>query len=234
MATASDSVIQPDHVIIWCDRNMAKKENNRESKAILEEHADLRQPILPEYCDEIDRFICYINPYFLQRKFELLIRSPLRMFTDEDECLKCIHDSMLAKKHVFLITSGQTGAILVPEIHKLLSGRIYVFCAQRDLHDKWAQPYEKDIEIYDDDKGVFARVLSDIGAYYLTKAGDTDDSAVATQYYYWAQRLYTSATKIDQNNRKDYLDYIASMLADLKAAPSDGYDSDVPTSKECK
>ena len=227
MATRSDSVIQPDHIIIWCDRNMGKKENNKDSKAVLEEHGDVQRPPSPEYCDQIDRFISHISPYLNDRRFELLIKSPLRMFTDENECLKCINDSIEAKKHVFLITSGQTGAILVPQMHTLLSGRIYIFCAQRTVHEQWAQPYEKDIEIYDDDKGVFARVLADIGAYYMTKAGKTDDSVVAIQYCHWAQRLYISATKIDNNNRKGHLDYIRSMLKDFNAPPSTEYDNDI-------
>ena len=227
MATANDSLIQPDHIIIWCDQNMGVADNNKDSKAVLDEHADLERPPTNEYSTDIDRFICNINPYLNKKKFEDLIRSPLRMFTNEIECLKCIHDSEQAKKHVFLITSGQTGTVIIPKVHKLLSGRIYIFCAQRDLHEQWITPYEKDIEIYDDEKGVFARVLSDIGAYYLTKAGKTENPIAAVQYYYWARRLYTSATRIDRHNRRDFVDYIENMLADLNAAPSDGYDSDI-------
>ena len=228
MASSTNSEIQPDHIIIWCDRNMGQRNTNEDAKAVLEEHANVVRLPSGEPAPDIDQFICHMNPYLNQSRFDNLIKSPLRMFTNENECLKCIQDSIQAKKRVFLITSGQTGAIIIPQIHQILSGYIYVFCAQISLHEEWSGPYEKDIIFYDDDKGVFARVLADIGAYYLSKAGDIEDSvpATAAQYYYWARRLIMSASRVDQHNRKDHLNYIEGALASIHAAPTDGNDTD--------
>jgi hypothetical protein len=234
MATSLDTEVKPDHVIIWCDKNMAVEGNNEASKATLGEKANLNLPEPTGYCPEIDDFICNINPYLNQSKFDALIKSPLRMFISQNECMKCINDSIEANKRVFLITSGEMGALIIPELHKKpevykkLSGSIYIFCGRRDLHAKWTGPYEKDIVIYDDDKGVFAKVLLDIGVYYLIKGQNgTGNPASATQYFYWAKRLIKSATKVDGIKRDDYLKCIQEELSDLHAAPTDGYDSDV-------
>jgi hypothetical protein len=182
----------------------------------------LSRPESGEYGGNLENFIHNIHPHLNETRFDALVRSPLRMFTDETECVKCINDNVRANKRVFLITSGQTGAQIIPQIHDKLSGYIYVFCAQRNLHERWTGPYEKDIEIYDDERGVFAKVLLDIGVYYLTKGqAATENPAAATQYFYWARRLIESATKIDGIKREDYLNYIKEELSDLNAAPSD-------------
>jgi len=237
MATSLDTELKPDHVIIWCDKNMAVEGNNEASKATLGEKANLNPPEPTGYCSEIDVLICNISPYLNQSKFDALIKSPLRMFISQNECMKCINDSIEANKRVFLITSGQTGAVIIPELHKKpevykkLSGSIYIFCAQMDLHAKWIGPYQKDIEIYDDEKGVFVKVLLDIGAYYIQKSQDeTVNRTSASRYIYWAKRLIKSATKLDGKNRDDYLDYIEAESSGLPAAPTDGYDSDVQMS----
>jgi hypothetical protein len=215
MAASSDSGAEPDHVILWCDRNMAVEGNNEASKAVLNENADVIRPPSSEYCQEIDDFICGINPYLNQNSIDDLIKSPIRMFINKNECMKCINDSIQANKKVFLITSGQTGAVIIPELYKQpklykkLSGSIYVFCAQKDLHAQWTGPYEKDIEIYDDDKGFYGKVLLDIGVYYLTKGqNETANPTNSTQYFNWARRLIESATKVDGINRDVYLNYI--------------------------
>jgi hypothetical protein len=236
MATSGSSGVKPDHVIIWCDRNMAVEGNNDASRAILNVNADVNRPESSEQPD-INYFICNINPYLNKTKFQTLIRSPLRMFTNENECMKCINDNIEANKKVFLITSGQTGKEIIPEVYEnldvyqKLSGSTYVFCAQRSLHEQWTRPYEKDIEIYDDERGVFAKVLLDIGIYYLTKGQDEPGNPTGVpQYLYWARRLIQSATKVDGINRDDYLNCIRDDLSEMHAEPSDGYDSDTPMS----
>jgi hypothetical protein len=220
MATVGDTEIKPDHIIIWCDQNIGEEENNRASKAILAENADLNRTPSSEDSSDIYDFIYSINPYLNIKKRE---ESPLRMFTNENECIKYIYDSIQAKKQPFVITSGQKGALIVPQIYKKLSGYIYVFCAQRNLHEQWTGPYEKDIEIYDDEKGVFAKVLLDIGIYYLKKGQNAiANPASATLYFYWAKRLIKNVTKVDGRERDDYLKCIEEELSDLSTSRS-GY-----------
>ncbi len=43
MATAVDNVVRSDHVIIWLDKNMGVPENNKSSKKILDDNANLNR-----------------------------------------------------------------------------------------------------------------------------------------------------------------------------------------------
>lgn len=227
MATAGDNVIKTDHVIIWLDPHMGVQKNNESSKNILDKNANLDRPLESEYSSEIDDLIINITSEMSEQKFEDLIKSPLRMFVDESECIKCINDNIEAKKQPFLIASGQKGKLLVPKIHAKLSGHIYIFCARRDLHAEWTQLYDNDLVVYDDEKGVFAKVLSDIAIHYLTKAqNEISNERDALQYLCWAKRLFISATKLDQVNRKDFLECVHDELNERKISISDGNDSD--------
>jgi len=233
MAASGNNQVKPDHIIIWLDKNMGVPENNIPSRAILDENATLDRPLESEYSAEIDDLIFRFNPELKEKKFEDLIKSPLRMFIDESECIKCINDSIQANKKVFLITSGQMGKLIVPKIYDKLSGSIYIFCGQINLHEEWTKPYQNGIEIYDDEKGVFAKVLSDIGIYYLTKGqNETSNEAGAIQYLYWARRLFASATKLDNIKRKDYLKYVRDELVERNASTSGGDNYDVQMAED--
>ncbi len=233
MAMAGDITIKPDHVIIWLDKNMCKSGNNESSKNVLDNNANLHRSEEDEWAVEIDKLICKIDPELNEVRFETLITSPLRMFTEKNECIKCIHDSLEAKKQPFLITSGQMGALIVPEIHQKLSGKIYVFCAQRKVHEEWTRLYDKHIEIYDDEKGVFAKLLSDIAIYYYSKSQDNPPNAKAvTQYLKWAQQLFKRASKIDGFDRKDYLQYIREGLLEQRASQTNANDADDPMGED--
>jgi hypothetical protein len=233
MATSGDIEVKPNHVIIWLDKNMGVSENNQSSKAVLDTNANLDRPPSPEYSPDIDNFICHMNSDLNDEKYDDLIKSPLRMFIQKPECIKCINDSIEAKKQPFLIASGQMGALIVPEIYKRLSRFIYIFCAQRDAHEEWTGPYETGMEIYDDEKGVFAKVLSDIAVYYLLKGqNETSNQTRAIKYLHWARRLFMSASKIDNIKRKDYLQCVRDELDERQVSPSDGNDSDCQISKD--
>lgn len=233
MAASSYTGVKPDHVIIWLDKNMGVYENNKSSKKVLDENANLDRLPANEYSPEIDNLIFSMDPELNGENFDDLVKSPLRMFIDKNECIKCINDSIEAKKQPFLIASGQMGALIVPEIHKKLSRYIYIFCAQINLHEEWTQPYETDIEIYDDEKGVFARVLSDIGIYYLLKGQNgTLNPTSAIQYLHWARRLFMSASKLDNIKREDYLKCVRDELTELNVSPSDGNDNDDPMGED--
>lgn len=227
MATANNNIVTPDHIIIWLDRNMCVPENNKSSKKILNNNANVNHLEPDPELSEINRLICLIDPELNEDRFENLIRSPLRLFTDKDECIKCIHDNIEAQKKIFLITSGQMGALIVGDVHRLLSGCIYVFCAQRHLHETWTKPYENDIEIYDDEKGVFAKVLADIAIYYLIRGQEngTENPTAAIQYLRWAKQLFKRATKIDHIQRNGYLTILDK---ELTALQSDGHPNDFP------
>ena len=213
MAAASSSTPQPDHVIVWLDENMAVTGNYTSEKELLEAASDLTPPPQPIS----SQLILAAAPELALEIHEHLIIRPLNMFSDENKCLRFINDSLTAGKKVFLITSGQKGRLIVPQVHNILSRSIYVFCGNRQWHEQWARPYDNDIEIYDDDQGVFGKVISDIAIHYLTKGQNRQDGpTAAAQYLKWSVRLFRSATLIDGIDRTDFINVVNEELADIQ------------------
>ena len=224
MATSNDTKIKPDHVIIWLDTNMSVGRNNRPSKIDLARNASVDCLPSDERSGDIDNFIDSVDQNMNNDGFNDVNNSPLRMFTDKDKCMECIDDNLKAKKQPFLIASGAMGATIVPEICNNLSGYIYIFCGRRDLHS-WTDEYSNHLEVYDDETGVFARVLSDIGVYYMKKADETSENQTCLiQYLQWAQRFIRRAIKLDKFNREELLKEINDRLAPLESSQSNNDD----------
>jgi hypothetical protein len=210
MATSNDTNIKPDHVIIWLDENMSVGRNNRPSKIDLANNANVNCPPSNERSSDIDNFIGSVDENMKDDDYNDPNKSPLRMFIDQNKCIECIEENLKAKKQPFLITSGAMGASIVPVVYKQLSGYIYIFCGQRDLHT-WTDEYKNDLEVYDDETGVFAKVLLDIGIYYMKKS----DGAPSIQYLQWARRFVLRAVNLDRINREWLLQEINDRLASL-------------------
>ena len=205
MAAASSSTPKPDHVIIWLDENMAIPENNKFEKKLLETRADVASMPRSASNEAIDQAILCVEQAIRDR----LVIDPLHMFTDEDACLEFINECLANNKQPFLITSGRKGPFIVPDMHELLTGKIYVFCANRAKHEKWAKPYRQHLEIYDDEKSVFVTVLCGVAAYYVAKGqDDACNLSDADQYFEWSIKLYESATKIDGKNRDAFIEAV--------------------------
>jgi hypothetical protein len=199
MATSYANGIEPDHIIIWLDRNMGETRNNIHSKKDLSNNAGLDCLPSDGRSLDIDNFIDSVDQSMNNEKINDLIKSPLRMFTDKNECIKCIFDNIQAKKQPFLITSGQMGAQIIPQIYDKLSGFIYVFCAQISSHT-WAYDYLDHVHMNDDENVVFVRLLRDIGKYYIKKSEKVPlDIACSIQYLKWARRLVLRANKLDKD-----------------------------------
>jgi hypothetical protein len=219
MAEASDAT-GPDHVIVWLDKNMGQPPANRDCKTELATSANPDNLPSRESFSDIDILIQRINLNGNDQQQYELINNVLHMFTNEEDCIKFIHQSREANKKVFLITSGEMGASIVPKIYQQLSGSIYIFCAQRLIHDEWAAPYSTGVEIYDDEKGVFAKVLLDIGIYYYMRTEEeTLSNANAIEYLTWAQRLVIRASELNPRiDRNGYLTPIDEKLVSLGAS----------------
>ena len=213
MLTSDDFTTKADHTILWLDENMAVPENNESTKEVLATGVNLTSICRSSSAERIDQLIVATEKELNINTRDRLITRPLRMFSDENECFQFIIERLAAGKKVFLITSGYKGRLIVPQIHKKLSGSIYVFCGNRQWHEQWSGPYEQDIEIYDDDQGVFGKVISDIAIYYLTKGQDEQCGLTdAIQYLRWSIRLFRSATLIDKIDRADYIDIVNEEL----------------------
>jgi hypothetical protein len=77
-----------------------------------------------------------------QQDFQSIIYN-FRAFEDPNQCQKYI-SSVPSHGRIVLITSGQFGRQLVPQIHnlqQLLS--IYVYCMDKEANEAWAKNFTK-------------------------------------------------------------------------------------------
>lgn len=68
----------------------------------------------------------------------------LRTFDKLDDCENYIQSSTTSNDRIVLITSGQFGQQLIPEIHKLRQiYSIYIYCTDNEFHQQWSGKYNK-------------------------------------------------------------------------------------------
>ena len=209
MATPDECLVKADHVIIWLDEHIAVPGNNESTKQTLEDNANVNLFVRSPSAELLDQVIQDAGTGMDIDTRNRLIKDPLHMFANEHDCIKFINECFANKQQPFLMTSGRKGPSIVPRVHQQLSGKIYVFCGDREYHKKWTDLYEKDIQVYDDDRGVFVSILCDIAAYYITKGqDDTCNLPDANQYFEWSIKLYKGATKIDGVNRDAFIEAV--------------------------
>ncbi|CAF1191529.1 unnamed protein product [Didymodactylos carnosus] len=77
----------------------------------------------------------------------------LRTFDDADQCVECI--SLVRTENIFLIVSGSLGQTVVPLIHDTRHVQsIYVFCSNKEWHEKWVTKFRKVRGVYTDIKHI--------------------------------------------------------------------------------
>jgi len=230
----NDTEMKPNHVIIWLDANMGVARNNRPSKKDLANNTNLDSLPSDERSLDIDNFIHSVDQNMNNENFHDLIKNPLRMFTDKTECIKCINDSIEAKKQIFLIVSGTMGQLIVPEIDSILSGFIYIFCGDTNKHlDTWACNHLDHIIMFDDETDLFVRLLRDIGKYYKKKSEEASANQTnSIEYLKWAQRLVLRANKKDQIGGQKLLKEINDKLASLELLQSNENDGNDQIGKD--
>ncbi|UJR23016.1 hypothetical protein I4U23_026042 [Adineta vaga] len=212
MAASLNSRFVPDFVIVWLDGNVAQIRNNVSSKTDLANNANLNAAPTNNRSHDIDNFILRIDPNMNSERTTNIINNVLHMFTDREECVNIINQNLEDNKKVFLIVSGQMGAPIVRQMCNKLSDHIYVFCGRRDSHE-WTDEYAQHLVVYDDETGVFAKVLSDIGIHYLQKNDDNTCSPLdAIEYLQCARQFFMRASRLDRVNRIDYLTIVDDAL----------------------
>ncbi|CAF3667793.1 unnamed protein product [Rotaria socialis] len=100
-------------------------------------------------------YLIWLDPHVNTDKHHLEAQQRLRAlishlvtFDDVDTCRKYITQAPL-KHYLVLIVSGQLGQKLVPRIHHINQViNIYVFCANKALHEKWAKEFQKVTAIF--------------------------------------------------------------------------------------
>jgi len=99
--------------------------------------------------------------------------NTVNTFVDFDECIDFINK--IPEETTFMITSGAFGQTVVPAIHnKKQVSVIYIFCGNKDRHEKWAKEWPKV-------KGVFTDIKPICEA-LKQAAQDCDQNAVSISF----------------------------------------------------
>jgi len=99
--------------------------------------------------------------------------NTVNTFVDFDECIDFINK--IPEETAFMITSGALGQTTVPAIHnKKQVSVIYIFCGNKDRHEKWAKEWPKV-------KGVFTDIKPICEA-LKQAAQDCDQNAVSISF----------------------------------------------------
>ncbi|CAF3000895.1 unnamed protein product [Rotaria sp. Silwood2] len=166
-----------DHLIIWVDTFIGENNTCIEFKDALANAIKLIK-------DEIDRLIVNNEIYPLRR--ELITLRTI------EECLEMI--DINRDKKIFLITSGSLGLQLVPRVLNTFPcvEKIYIFCGYiRGLVD-WAMDFTDKLLMFDFPNDLFARVVYDIGMYYMERAinfSNSNEHISALYYLYYCKTL---------------------------------------------
>ena len=216
MAETQISDFQPGFVIAWLDANMGQPSNNETSKNELASSANLSCVPAADQFDNINYLIQQTFPNLSNGPVNSLIKDVLRMFIDQQQCIDFVRQGLKVGKKVFLIVSGSIGAPVVRELYRELTGCIYVFCGDRNAH-QWTDEYSQYLVVYDDELGVFAHVLSDIGIYYLQKHYEESCSAMdAIRYLHWARQFFYRARRLDGVKREEYIQMADDAIQERK------------------
>jgi hypothetical protein len=202
-ALASSEKI-PNHMIVWLDLNIGRREDYQRLKAAFSSTADPQNVNPIRLIDKDDEEINRTTG-FEQVKFEG-VRFLLAAFTNVERCVEFLEQNQ--DKRIFLITSGQMGRVAVPLIIKKCRNIfidpvtnesypfIYVFCHGIDRHLDWMGEYlEYLAPAFVFDKDVLVRMIRDIANYFVVEskrqlAANPPDYSSAYNHLTWAYTLY--------------------------------------------
>lgn len=146
----------------------------------------------PSLTYDIDRLILH-NDTQPHRWNELIVVKTI------PECLELIDRNYHRK--IFLITSGSLGQTLIPRVSTDYPyvDKIFLFCGSIAFHVDWAIDFTDKLLMYNFPDDLFARVVYEIGVYYMEQgitSIDTDNPELALYYFYIAKKLIMRANHI--------------------------------------
>ncbi|CAF4052306.1 unnamed protein product [Rotaria sp. Silwood2] len=164
-----------NHLIIWLDQHIGLNNACVDLKKTLADAVNLTtdEPLLGH---EIDRLILNEKIYHSTRE--------LITVTTIEQCLQLINTNR--DKRIFLITSGSLGQQFVPDIRE---------------HVNWAIEFTDNLLMFDFPNDLLARVVYDIGMYYMQRAIDfrnSNDHMSALYCLYYSKKLVIRANRIFQ------------------------------------
>jgi hypothetical protein len=229
----------PNHIIIWLDQHIGLVGSNTRLKTSVAKHVDPEEPLPEPILDKDIENLAKLNSD-MDQSFENIPKN-LKTFSDKDECLTCIGESLNSNKKIFFITSGSMGKKIAPDIiekkYKSLE-TIYVFCGDPKNHVEWMQDcFEEDVSCctFTFPTYLLARILRDVAEYFITQ-GDAELKLSeqlaysAIKYFQWAKLLIERANNCDKTNILDRLEQVERRIEHTENLQRDN--NDVEESKE--
>lgn len=209
----------PNFIIIWLDQYIGLLRTHLELKTTVSEQLD-PEKVLPTSPSEknIDMLIQFHEN--IEENFKRIPKN-LQMFSEVNECLKCIEENYKIKK-IFFITSGSMGKLIAGDIIQKYSAleKIYVFCGYYKAHVEWADDcLDNGIECIMNNfhTDLLARLLRDVAEYFI-REGDrelTENKMLAYSaniYFSWAKLLLERANKVDGKTLTNRLIYTENRI----------------------
>lgn len=192
----------PNCIVIWLDQHIGELESNKQLKKGIGEHVDPEKvsPEVPSDQTTMNGLIQFKTNY--EQCFNE-IPNNLKAFSDENQCLQCIDESLKKNLKIFLITSGKKGEVIAPKIidkYSILK-TIYVFCGHCPAHVKWMNvclEHEIVCIVIEHHLDLLVRLLRDVAEHFidegekeLTRSEQYAYSAIS--YFNWAKLLFQRA-----------------------------------------
>lgn len=169
----------PNHMIVWLDLSIGKREDYQRLKAAFSSTADPKHvnPIrlIDRDDEQINRTVGFEQVNFAG------VRFLLAAFTNIERCVTFLEEN--SDKRIFLITSGQMGRVAVPLImHKCKNifidpvtrnpyAFIYVYCHGIDRNKDWMMNHiEYLAPAFTHDADLLVRMIRDIADYFVEES----------------------------------------------------------------
>ena len=195
----------PNHMIVWLDLNIGRRDNNQRLKAAFSSTADPRHidpvRLIDQDDDQINRVIGFQKVNF--EGVEFLLAA----FANVERCVQFLQDNQ--DKRIFLITSGQIGRVAVPlimfkcpnlfidPVTREPYAFIYVYCHSINRHVDWMIEYRDYLAPpFNFDADLLARMTRDIADYFVKEGKrrlevkPKPNYAAAYNRLTWARILY--------------------------------------------
>ena len=211
----------PDSIIIWLDQYIGEVEQYHQLKKGVGEQAN-PEKLLPDspFQRNLNDLIQFKTN--MEQSFDQIPHN-LKAFSDENECLQCIGESLKNKLKVFFITSGTKGKLIAPKIMDNYPSlkTIYVFCGNCEAHLDWTYDcLDRDVDciVQEHHLDLLTRLLRDVAEYFIGEGDNllsrSEQLAYSAIFYFtWAKLLLERANRFAQKKLFDRLAYVDQRIA---------------------
>ncbi|CAF1473549.1 unnamed protein product [Rotaria magnacalcarata] len=230
---------ESDHMIIWLDDHIGDPEWCQQLKRAFSTQPDPKNPIPVKLWDK-EFAEMLVSEGHMPVHFEG-VRFLLSAFTNIASCIHCFYQNQ--HRRIFFITSGTLGKKTVPIILEKFKDTfidpvteepymfIYVFCQNIEYHRDWALEYRDYIQIFNFEADLLARMMRDIGDYFLTESKRLLDESppnnpAAQHRLTWANELLQRYGQMEKVSMKTELDEINQLLEQVEEDSRSSSDED--------